>query len=192
MIFNLLLYALFLLLPLIYFRKRKLNAVKELGLEREKAASAWKTTLILFGTMFIVSLALGIALQQANSNDFEKVTEALKEAKNQPALLAFGLTIGVVLEEFFFRGFLIKFFNTNFAKAGKKSKNFLQANFGIIMSSMLFGAMHALYGSIAEILGAIALGLMLAFFWQKYKNLYANTYAHLLWNAMSLVFAGFV
>lgn len=173
MIFNILLELLFLAIPLYYFRKHGLNPVKELGLESKKAGHAWKYSLIILAAMFLTAMALSALLSLANYNDIGKVSEALQEAKKEPAYLVFALTVGVILEEFFFRGFLVK-------------------RIGILGSSALFGAMHLLYGSIAEVAGAFALGLVLAHFWKKYKNLYANTYAHLLWNAMGLIASAFM
>ncbi len=168
MIFNILLELLFLAIPLYYFRKHKLKPVKELGLERKKASQAWKYSLIILAAMFLAAMALSALFSLANYNDLGKVSQALQEGKQDQAYFVFALTIGVVLEEFFFRGFLVK-------------------RIGVLWSSAVFGAMHVLYGSIAEVAGAFALGLVLALCWKKYKNLYANTYAHLLWNAIGLI-----
>ena len=201
MIFNLLLEAFFLLFPLAFFRKHGLNAVKELGLERKKASSACKQSLIILGAMAFASIALSFAFIALGINDISKVSEALLEAKSASLFFAFSLTIGVFLEEFFFRGFLIKYFEELFfpkfhAKKAKSAKaklnNFFAEYSGVLASSIIFGLMHVLYGSIAEIAGAMALGAVLAFFWKKYKNLYANVYAHLLWNAIILIVGAMV
>ena len=173
MILNILLELLFLAIPLYYFRKHKLKPVIELGLERKKASQAWKHTLIILAAMFLAAITLSAFLSLINYNDIGKVSQALQEARQEPAYFVFAFTVGVILEEFFFRGFLVK-------------------RIGILSSSALFGTMHLLYGSIAEVAGAFALGLVLAYFWKKYKNLYANTYAHLLWNAMGLIASSFV
>ncbi|KHO55210.1 MAG: CPBP family intramembrane metalloprotease [Candidatus Diapherotrites archaeon] len=173
MIFNILLELAFLLIPLYYFKKHRKSIAKETGLERKKASQAWKYSLIILGAMGITALALGIAFSIAGFNDSEKVSEALQEAIQEPLFLAFTLTVGVALEEFFFRGFLVK-------------------RWGILASSAVFGIMHIFYGSVAEIAGAFFLGLVLAFFWKKYQNLYANIYAHLLWNAVALITATMV
>ncbi|MDO8647438.1 MAG: CPBP family intramembrane metalloprotease [Candidatus Diapherotrites archaeon] len=196
MIFNFLLEAVLLLVPLVYFKRNGLNAVKELGLEGKKASSAWKYSLIILGAMALVSFALALVFNFFGANDISKVADVLQAAKSASLFFVFTITVGVVLEEFFFRGFLIKFIDRQLWGEKKsqsrraKARGFLQEYSGVILSSLFFGVLHFGYGSVSEIIGAVSLGLVLALFFKKYQNLYANTYAHLLWNAIVIFGAG--
>ncbi|MEK7540280.1 MAG: CPBP family intramembrane glutamic endopeptidase [Patescibacteria group bacterium] len=78
-------------------------------------------------------------------------------------LLGYLLVARVIAEEIFFRGFLAK-------------------KTGAVVSSIVFGALHASYGSGVEIIGAIVLGYALAKAFEKNKNLFPNIAAHFLYN----------
>lgn len=187
----LLLYALFALIPLYYFKKRGLNASKELCLESSKASRALKPSLVTLASLFIAALVLGIVLSFFGPSDISNVSEALKSARDNGIVFALSLTLGVALEELFFRGFLVKFLgNLLWKRAGKarsKLSVFFRKYSGALLSSAFFGLLHFGYASFAEILGAFVLGMVLALCFLKYKNLYANIYAHLLWNSLVLI-----
>ncbi len=167
MIELLILHALFLLAPLVYMKHTGKNIAKETGLEKEKLKKFPKPTILIFAALVIASMALSALFIAGEIDDSEKVTEVLRETQQNTPLIIYIMLVGVPLEEFFFRGFLVK-------RAGK------------FLSSILFGIMHFGYGSIAEVAGAIALGYVLAWFFEKHKNLYANTFAHLMYNTLAL------
>jgi len=190
MLANLLLDALLLLIPLYYFKSNGINAVESLGIGWKQACTAWKQSIPIIASMLVVALLVGLALNIAGGNDIGKVSDVLQQAKESQIYFIFALTAGVILEELFFRGFLIKFIDSALWQKAKKAKGGLALFFrnysGVILSSVFFGALHFGYSSTAEIAGAMCLGLVLAFFFKKYNNLYANISAHLIWNALIL------
>jgi len=76
--------------------------------------------------------------------------------------------VRVFLEEWFFRGFLVK-------------------RIGVILSSLVFAAGHLAYGSIVEVVGAFVLGMVLAYYFKRTGNLWINIVAHLLYNFSAYV-----
>jgi len=100
-------------------------------------------------------------------NDLEKVGNAIDQQKSD--LLLFGATLPILLfiEEFFFRGFLVK-------------------RLGMVPSSIIFAAAHISYGSIAEIIGVFFLGLILAYWYKKHNSLLQNYIAHLAYDLISI------
>lgn len=74
------------------------------------------------------------------------------------------------IEEFFFRSFLID-------------------RFGIFWSTLAFALMHISYGSLFEIIGAFALGLVLAFYWKKDRDVYVLFFGHAIYNLFIIFIA---
>lgn len=172
-------------IPLLFFYLHKKNAVKELGLEKEKLSKSAKYTLIIFGALFAVAILVQGLVSFTEFNDLEKVSEAIEQVKVFPLLFAYITLVRVVAEEFFFRGFLIGFFDSTAKKLGLGAKWF-----GVLFSSVVFGLAHYGYGSVAEVAGAFSLGLVLAYFFKRYNNLYSNIFAHMLYNVLALVATG--
>jgi len=71
--------------------------------------------------------------------------------------------IRVFVEEFFFRGFLVK-------------------KIGVFLSALLFAIAHLGYSSIVEFVGAFILGLVLGYYFKKTDNIYPNIIAHFLYD----------
>ncbi len=82
-------------------------------------------------------------------------------------MLWYFLTVRVFAEEVFFRGFLAK-------------------HAGALVSSVLFALAHFAYGSVVEVAGAFALGLVLAAAFGQNKNLVPNILAHFFYNLVFL------
>ncbi len=112
----------------------------------------------------MVSLALSWALDALQVNDLEKVGSQVRGVREKnPLFLYYLLSVRVVAEEVFFRGFLVR-------------------KWGIGASSVAFALAHAFYGSLAEVLGAFVLGVLLAKAYTSYRNLLPNIFAHLAYN----------
>jgi membrane protease YdiL (CAAX protease family) len=79
------------------------------------------------------------------------------------------LTAGVV-EELIFRGYLIPRLNILF------NNNYLP----VIVSAVLFGAVHFTYGTVENIIVPIFIGLIFGFHYQKYRNLKVLILCHFL------------
>ena len=151
------------------FELKKILA--ELGIKNPAPGFFFKKTTILFLQLFAVSIALSIAFFAIGFNDTQSVFEAISAIKMQNIFLLFYLLfVRVAGEEVFFRGFLT-------------------AKIGIIPSSALFGLAHVFYGSIAEVIGAFFLGLILSRAFVKNKNLMPNIFAHIFYNFFVLIIA---
>lgn len=118
--------------------------------------------------MIVFSLAISAIAFAAGQNDLEKVANSVdKIRQTAPLELAYFLVVRVAAEEIFFRGFLVK-------------------KIGIAGSSVIFGLAHFVYGSAAEVIGAIILGAILAVAFNENKNIYPNIAAHFLYNLVFL------
>ncbi len=98
------------------------------------------------------------------------MTEKIKTLS--PFLLIYLLVVRVFLEEWFFRGFLV-------------------SKMGVLFSAALFGIAHYGYGSIVEVTGAFILGIVLAYYFKRLKNLYPLYAAHFLYNSIVILIVFF-
>ena len=130
--------------------------------KKELIGSA-KLFLVLFG-LFIV---LSIVLTFLGLNDLEKVSEVIALNMQNAILFIVIMIVLVFFEEFFFRAFLVN-------------------RIGLIPSSLLFGLAHFGYASLAEMIGAFALGLVLAYWFKKNKSIVQNYLGHLFYNLFAL------
>ena len=141
-----------------------------LGFTKIKNAYS-KDTIFGAAVLLIILLALSLALHTvlgiAGLNDTEKLAQPIEAMKSDIPLLFYMLTVRVIAEEAFFRGFLAR-------------------KLGIWLSSLIFALAHIGYGSIAEVIGAFALGAMLSAFFLRKKGIYANIYAHSAYNLVAL------
>lgn len=160
-------------MPIIYYlnnlkekhirMKEKVNVILEkLGLANLNRKTFSNTIVLLF-VLLVVTILLEFILNFFGLNDIEKAYNIIRSIKENYLLIAYLLTVRVIAEEVFFRGFLVK-------------------ETGIIVSSILFSLMHIFYYSFAELVGALVLGFILAGFYAKQKDLYANITAHALYN----------
>ncbi len=143
------------------------SAAKELGFSLISGKALAKKTILLFAGLVCTAIALDFLLTAAAVNDTYRVAEAVAGMRLLPAFLAYLLVVRGIAEEVFFRGLLAK-------------------RLGVLLSSVFFAAMHVLYGSFAEVLGAFVLGLILAKAFQLNKNLYPNIFAHVAYNAVAI------
>ena len=130
-----------------------------------------KTELIgsikLFLALFFSFVLLSIILTFLGLNDLEKVSEVIALNSQNLVLYILLMAILVFFEEFFFRAFLIN-------------------RIGLIPSSLIFGLAHVGYFSIAEMIGAFALGLLLAYWFKQNKSIVQNYFGHLLYNLFAI------
>lgn len=151
-------------LPFIFYKTEKKEPFKELGLYSRGFKEDALNTLKLFAALIVITVAISIAASFLNANDLDKVYDSVNHLKTTNMwLLGYLLVAGVIAEEIFFRGFLAK-------------------KTGAVVSSIVFGALHASYGSGVEIVGAMMLGYVLAKAFEKNKNLFPNIVAHFLYN----------
>ncbi len=170
LIFNIFFDVALIALPIAFLFSRKKNlkkALQELGFAKINGLSLLKKTLLLFVALIIVSIVFTAALDFFGLNDLNLVSESVEKVSSIIPLFFLIVILRVISEEVFFRGFLVE-------------------KIGIVASSGIFALFHIGYGSVAEIIGAFVLGVILAKAFQLNKNLYPNILAHAAYNAIAL------
>ncbi len=125
-----------------------------------------KTGKILLLLVF-AAIWLQLVIRFLGLDDLELVSQAVEESFALLPMFFWLVMLRAVSEEVFFRGLLVD-------------------KIGVFGSSLVFGILHIGYGSIAEVVGAFVLGLILAKAYQLNKNLYPNILGHALYNAMAM------
>jgi len=116
--------------------------------------------------IFVVAVLNAVILLLLDMNDAHKVYDVMSGV---PAwILVLAVIIAPVTEELFFRAALVP-------------------RIGIVLSSLLFGLFHVSYGSIAEIIGAFLIGMVLAFVYRKSKSIITPMLLHICFNLVSVV-----
>lgn len=123
--------------------------------------------LILGGILIFVTyfLVVGI-LYLLGLHDAYKVYEIISTV---PAwILVLAVFVAPITEELFFRATLVP-------------------RIGIVFSSLLFGLFHFSYDSVSEIIGAVVIGLVLAFVYKKSNSVVAPIILHFIFNLVSVI-----
>ncbi len=155
-------------LPLLYYYTKKQNPLKELELKTNPKKLIINTTITL-GLLLLTTIGLNLIFALIGLTDLEKVgIEITRILQQTPILIAYFLTLRIIAEEIFFRGFLTK-------------------KIGVIPSSIVFAIAHYAYYSTAEIIGAFILGLVLAHQFNKNNDLTSNIWAHSIYNLISIL-----
>ncbi len=143
-------------------------AFEKLGLKAIKPSAFAKQAIALFIAIAIVGVALAQGASFFQVNDMAPIAGQFSEiVATAPLFLAYLLIVRVAAEEVLFRGFLVP-------------------KIGILGSSVVFAAMHASYGSYLEVAGAFLLGLILAYAFKRWQNLFPIIAAHTLYNIFAL------
>ncbi|MBU0590651.1 MAG: type II CAAX endopeptidase family protein [Candidatus Micrarchaeota archaeon] len=117
-------------------------------------------------SIFVLLLVFGIIANALGFNDQENVTDKVNSLPFY--LLIFAVLVAPITEELFFRAFLVP-------------------RVGIIFSSLLFGVLHASYGSVVEIIGAGVIGMVLAVVFKDSKSITPCIAIHMLYNLVSII-----
>jgi membrane protease YdiL (CAAX protease family) len=124
---------------------------------------------LVFATMLVFS----VIFLHFNLNDNYKVYDILRGLPFWLVLLA---VIGApITEELLFRAALVP-------------------RLGVIVSGLVFGLFHIFYGSVSEIAGATAIGIILAFIFKKSRSIIPPIIIHFVLNliTVSVVLSGAV
>jgi membrane protease YdiL (CAAX protease family) len=148
----------------------------------DEPLSVWKFFLAVL-VLYLLSITSGIISTipqwfgwHDNNVVFKKVIAVLK---NRYWLVAFvALTAGVT-EEFIFRGYLLT----------RLSLLFSNKYMPVIMSSVLFAAMHYKYNSLREFIFVFLIGVLYSIYYQKYRNIKVLMVVHFLVDFISLTVA---
>ena len=131
-----------------------------------KAKSVVVYTCVGLIVIFIVLFAFTFISSIFDFNDQDKVFE--KVTSLPVYLLFFAIVLAPITEELFFRAFLTP-------------------RIGIIFSSLLFGILHASYGSVVEIGGAAIIGAVLAVVFTRSKSITPCILIHMIYNLISIL-----
>lgn len=136
--------------------------------------SVVKTMSVLLFVIIVVSLFFKLIGATIES---QKIDEIMKYFKNNIPLILFTSITAGITEELFFRGYLIP-------RLEIVLKNTYLA---IVLSSIIFGLIHYSYGTLIQIVGPFFIGLVLAFHYQKYRNIKIVILCHFLWDLLVLL-----
>jgi len=152
--------------PLILVLLEKKNPRKELFLPKFNAIDSVVKALGLFALAFLALFAQGLILSALGLLDNQSVAKLITM---QDALTLFlAVTIGPIGEELLFRGYLLK-------------------KIGLWPQAILFAALHYGYGSVAEVLAALTVGVLFGLFVLREKSIYAPILAHAMYNLFSII-----
>ncbi|WP_163408444.1 CPBP family intramembrane glutamic endopeptidase [Flavobacterium ajazii] len=138
------------------------------------ATAIFKTFLKLFLAVFFTGLFLMLFKITTESTVLNK---ALVLFKKSYVLLFFTCVTAGITEELIFRGYLLP-------RLEVVLKN---KNLAIILSSILFGILHISYGTLANVIGPIVIGLVFAIQYEKYRNIKILIVCHFLWDLFLLM-----
>jgi len=140
----------------------------------------WKESKITIGyfllsVLVLYLLSIGAAIVSAmttlgvhDSNEMMK--KVIGVLKGHPTMIFFiALTAGVT-EELIFRGYLLT----------RLSQLFKNNAAAIIVSSLLFSALHYKYGSYRELIFTFLVGALFSVYYMEYRNIKALMFAHFL------------
>jgi len=159
--------------PLFWLRAIKGYSWKKTISDLLPEPKGWKKELTgsmkLLTLLLVAFVLLSVILTLLNLNDLDKVGDVIKGDLQSGILLYITLLVVIMfVEEFFFRAFLVK-------------------RTGVIISTIIFSIAHIGYGSIAEIIGVLVLGFIIAY-WYKKNNSIIQTYTgHLMYNLIAIV-----
>jgi len=163
--------------------------VKSVGLifrtPKKDIFATFSLFIAILGVSFLVSI-IGMSILP---NDSQNITSVILEITSQSWIFIIYLFIvRIAIEEIFFRGFLMKQLQEWFSGISPGT-GAISNNFGVVVSSLLFGAMHFGYSSVIEIFGAFILGIILALAARRNGTIIPNIFAHMLYNALIVGFA---
>lgn len=165
---------------LVFLYASKIESGKLL-LWEEQRYSFGKSFLQLFLTilaMYGVGIMGAIITKLAHTNqDSSKMAELIPILRKSPLLLIFTCLTAGVTEELLMRGYMMPRLNILF-------KSPVAA---IIISSVLFGLLHASWGTWVQIVAPFLIGLVLAYAYWKYRSIKINMIAHFIFDLVQLL-----
>jgi len=167
-----------LIIPLFYLRlvkrmswgKIKKNLLPKYQGHKKEILGSLKLLGALLLTFILIMVAVGVAenVFGVGLNDLAKVDNTVgHELAFNAVYFLLTLPVAVFAEEFLFRVFLVP-------------------RVGVAISTIIFGVLHFGYGSWLEILGALVLGLVLAYWFKKHKSFLQNFMGHIMYNAIAI------
>ncbi|MFA4982653.1 MAG: CPBP family intramembrane glutamic endopeptidase [Candidatus Micrarchaeia archaeon] len=171
--------------------KKPSEALGQLGLLPKKGQSL--AILLLFGGATVVacaavSEAISLILHFLGVLDVYLVQAKILSLP--PPILLFAVTLAPLAEESLFRGAIFKkSFSFAIAASSKSARDaHLPFLASALLSSALFSLMHVGYGSIAELVVAFSIGMVLCMATARANSLIPAVVAHACFNFASIIF----
>jgi uncharacterized protein len=126
--------------------------------------------LVLFADGIIAHIPYWLGLREKNVM-MHKMDQSMRE---YPVLLVFTAFTAGITEEFIFRGYMIS----------RLSLLFRNKYLPIVISALLFAAIHLGYKSAGELIFTFLFGIIFGYHYQKYRNIKVLMIVHFLWDLM--------
>ena len=123
----------------------------------------------------VLSVLVVIIFEALSLYDLDKVQQYVKE--NSMIILIAAIGLSPIMEELFFRAFLIELFS-------KFIKNDVV---NALLSSSVFAVLHVGYGSLTELAGVFIIAIVFSYYYSIKKEIVPVIIAHLLFNTLSLL-----
>jgi membrane protease YdiL (CAAX protease family) len=146
--------------------------------KRYKFSTYIISIILIYVVLFIGLIFINSFLFLLGSNKpSTKLLEFAAILRGNKFLLIFtALTAGVV-EELIFRGYL----------QPRLELIFKNPYLAIIISSILFGALHYRYGTVINVIVPFFIGLVFSYYYWKYRNITVIIITHFLWDLISML-----
>jgi len=137
-----------------------------------------KLVVIILLILFVGSMMIGVILKFTGFNmNNDKIAHLLNILKANKLMIFVLSASAAFTEELIFRGYLL-------------SRLQLLINdtyHSIVISAILFGIAHYNYGTMKQLLGTFFIGIVLAFYYDKYRNIKVVIVCHFLWDSFGLL-----
>lgn len=149
--------------PLLLWRERRQGIMHYAG-------AMILLAVVIYICLFIANLLIYMVTHKTEQS--ETVERLIRYCRAHPFLLFYSVVTAGVTEELLFRGYLLprlELFTGN-------------RNAAILISSLLFGLGHYHYGTVRNVVGAMIIGLVLAVYYDRWRNIKVIILFHILWD----------
>lgn len=110
-------------------------------------------------------------------DDKTMILKLYRVMKQYPVLIVFAAVTAGITEEFIFRGYMIS----------RLSLFFKNKTLPVLISAVLFSAIHFGYKSISELIFSFLIGIIFGYHYQKYRNIKVLIIMHFLIDIMAML-----
>ena len=150
--------------------------------ERRQGILHYIGALILLPIIVCICLAIVNALiymVTRKTEHSESLEQVVRYCRAHPFLLFYTVITAGVTEELLFRGYLLP-----------RLELFVRNRYvAILITSLLFGLGHYRFGTIRNVAGPIVIGLVLAVYYDRWRNIKVMILFHTLWDLAGLYLA---
>jgi uncharacterized protein len=131
--------------------------------------------LFAFASGILANIPNWLGLHEKN----EMLHKVIQVMKLNPVVLVFTVITAGITEELIFRVYIIT----------RLSLLFSNKVLPVVISAVLFSAIHLSYKSISELIFSFGFGLIFGYHYQKYRNIKVLIFVHALWDLMATLIA---